>query len=121
MLEQQKAKLLQQVGTFIKTPFREVAFYLLGFLPGSSEPSVLCMRKNNLLSLFRLVVKEVISCSLNSGGQLSSDHPVLRDFFILLEDVLLHGLQENQVGKLSIARNIYHTGICVKERNMFQE
>ncbi len=77
------------------------------------------MRKNNLLSLFRLVVKEVISCSLNFGGQLSSDHPVLRDFFILLEDVLLHGLQENQVGKLSIARNIYH--ICVKERNMFQE
>lgn len=82
----------------------------------SPDRDPVAIERSNLLSLTKLVVKELIESSLKFGRMLDSDHAPLQHFFILLEHVLRHGLKREQSllfmpktrgamkGKLALAR-----------------
>ncbi len=55
------------------------------------------IERSNLVSILKLVIKEVIDSSLKFGRQLDSDHIPLQHFFIVLEHVLRHGLKVKKV------------------------
>ena len=51
----------------------------------------------NLLTVCKLVVKELIDSSLSHGRMLDDDHVPLQQFFVVLEHVLRHGLKRKSV------------------------
>ena len=65
------------------------------FLFPGRDPAL--VERSNLVSILRLVIKEVIDSSLRFGRQLDSDHIPLQHFFIVLEHVLRHGLKPKKV------------------------
>lgn len=48
------------------------------------------IERANLLSVFKLVIKELIDSSLAHGRMLDDDHVPLQQFFVVLEHVLRH-------------------------------
>jgi hypothetical protein len=64
-------------------------------LVSGTEPVV--VERANLLSIFRLVIKEVIDSGLKAGRQLNSDSVPLKHFLIVLEHILRHGLKPKKV------------------------
>ena len=57
-----------------------------------SEKDRMGVERANLLSICKLVVKELIDLSLSSAGRsLEDDHDPLAQFLIVLEHILLHG------------------------------
>jgi len=51
------------------------------------------VERQNLINLCKLIVKELIDCSVQYGRQLDSDFVPLQHFFIVLEHALRHGLR----------------------------
>ncbi|ELU06548.1 hypothetical protein CAPTEDRAFT_90707 [Capitella teleta] len=51
------------------------------------------IERSNLLTVFKLVIKELIDSSLSHGRMLDDDHLPLQQFFVVLEHVLRHGIK----------------------------
>ena len=47
----------------------------------------------NLLTVVKLVIKELIDSSLAHGRMIDDDHVPLQQFFVVLEHVLRHGVK----------------------------
>ncbi|XP_064606057.1 RUN and FYVE domain-containing protein 2-like isoform X2 [Liolophura sinensis] len=51
------------------------------------------VERANLLTMSKLIIKELIDSSLSQGRMLDDDHVPLQQFFVVLEHVLRHGLK----------------------------
>lgn len=56
------------------------------------------IERSNLLTVFKLVIKELIDSSLSHGRMLDDDHLPLQQFFVVLEHVLRHGIKRRVIG-----------------------
>ncbi len=51
------------------------------------------IERSNLLTVFKLVVKELIDSSLSHGRMLDDNNVPLQQFFVILEHILRHGIK----------------------------
>lgn len=61
------------------------------------ERDPVVIEKGNLVSLLKLVIKEVIETSMMFAQQLDSDFVPVQHFLIVIEHVLRHGLKNRKV------------------------
>ncbi len=62
------------------------------------EKDPVVIEKGNLISLLKLVIKEVIETSMMFAQQLDSDFVPVQHVLIVIEHVLRHGLKNKKVG-----------------------
>jgi len=62
-----------------------------------SENDPMAIEKANLLSILKLVIKEVIESSMKYAQQLDSDFLPVQHFFIVMEHILRHGFKDKKV------------------------
>lgn len=51
------------------------------------------IEKSNMLSILKLIVKQLIDLSLSKGGMLDDEHGPLQQFFTVLESMLCHAMK----------------------------
>lgn len=66
-------------------------FQIIIFVSSDRDPAEI--ERSNLVSLMKLVVKDLIESSMKYGRVVDSHNLPLNHFFILLEHVMRHGLK----------------------------
>ena len=65
--------------------------YSLGLFVAGRDP--MAVERANLLTVCKLVIKELIGSSLKHGRMIDDDHAPLQQFFVVLEHALRHGVK----------------------------
>ena len=56
----------------------------------------MAVERSNLMTVCKLVVKELIDSSMAHGRMLDDEHVPLQQFFVVLEHVLRHGIKRKK-------------------------